>query len=90
MKTRDTSKAEQMYEAIQEWEGSGVSIRNYCYQRGIAYESFRYWKKKFSQEVSRQGFIPISLSGDFSVVPDGGTSGSVITITPTNRSMSHD
>jgi len=38
---------------------SGLSVRSFCYNEGIAPSSFYYWQKKIGNEVNRKRFIPL-------------------------------
>jgi transposase-like protein len=42
----NTSKNEQWRERIAEYECSGMSVRRFCKERGIAEHLFFYWRKR--------------------------------------------
>lgn len=42
----------QMFEAIEQWQQSGLSKKAYCEQHVIKIYSFYYWYKVYSQEHS--------------------------------------
>ena len=53
-------KREQMYQIIEAYEGSDLSIKAYCEQEGVDYQQFNYWKKKKIAEETddkKEGFI---------------------------------
>ena len=48
---------------------SGLSIKNYCAQEGIAVANWYYWRKRFADAVEPQpktpgtdGFVPVTLT----------------------------
>ena len=48
---------------------SGLSVKNYCAQEGIAVATLHYWRKRFADEVEprpmvhgTKGFLPVTLS----------------------------
>ena len=50
----------------EEWQHSGLSIRQYCEDAGIRESRFYYWKAKLKAEslpASCGGFIPVKMTG---------------------------
>ena len=56
------SKFQEIYRRQQD---SGLSVREFCSNEGIAYSTFYYWYKKTKHNRSNQSFIPLVVkSGD--------------------------
>lgn len=47
-----------------EWQGSGLSIREYCRTTGITESRFHYWKRKteMGKEDRTGDFLPVNVS----------------------------
>lgn len=47
--------------AVEEWQASGLSIREWCQRQDIADSTFHYWKKLFSSvsKPSRPSFFEL-------------------------------
>lgn len=54
------SKTE-MFRIVEEWQNSDLSMAGFCKQRGIAKSAFYYWKKRYKEEQSTGGFVPIKV-----------------------------
>ena len=46
---------------------SGLSIKDFCSNEGIAPSSFYYWKKKLRKNSSTKGFIPLVVKSSRSI-----------------------
>jgi len=57
---------EVMFPIIEEWRDSGLTKQAFCEQKGIAKSVFFYWHKKYKEEHSAGGFLPIEISGSSS------------------------
>jgi len=55
---------EEMYPLIEEWKSSGLTKQAFCEQRGIVKSVFFYWCKKYREDQSVGGFLPINVIGD--------------------------
>lgn len=44
---------------IEEQRSSGLTIKEFCSNHGIARATFHYWKKKLTKELVRNEFIPL-------------------------------
>ena len=67
----------QMETAINEWQQSGLSKKEFCRQKNIACPTFHYWCKRLGS-ASSSGFAQISVvnqqrSGGFEIVFASGT-----------------
>lgn len=53
----------EMLGVYSDWQGSGLSKKVYCQNKGLAISTFHYWTKKFRSEgtPSERGFIELSL-----------------------------
>jgi hypothetical protein len=52
---------------VERQKGSGLSIRGFCSNEGIAPSTFYYWKKKISQDQDGHRFIPLVVQSPGSV-----------------------
>ena len=52
-----------MFQLIEKWGASNVTINVFCREQGIARSVFHYWNKKYklSKQKSKGGFIPIEV-----------------------------
>ncbi len=56
---------ERMFTLIRQWQSSGISQKDFCEKKDIAYAAFHYWYRKFrdvtlpDQVVS--SFVPLSI-----------------------------
>jgi hypothetical protein len=58
------STEERMFSLIRQWQGSGMSQKDFCQKKDIAYSSFHYWYKKFRMNEPVQpepSFVPVPL-----------------------------
>jgi len=53
---------EQMQQAINGWQQSGLSRKAFCEQHNIAYQTFNYWCKRVGAERT-SGFTEINAEG---------------------------
>ena len=51
------------------FQASGLSVKNYCAQEGIAVATLHYWRKRFADAVKprpmvhgTEGFLPVTLA----------------------------
>lgn len=51
------------------FQASGLSVKNYCAQEGIAVATLHYWRKRFADAVEprsmvygTEGFLPVTLA----------------------------
>ena len=49
---RDSFRAEQWTMVLQERTSSGLSVRQFCQQRGISEKSYYYWLKKLRSQLA--------------------------------------
>jgi hypothetical protein len=62
---RNTSKAEQWQQWIQDWRASGLSVRGFCLRRGLAQPSFYAWRRKLERRAAEPAtFIPLRILTD--------------------------
>jgi len=67
---RNTSKAEQWQQWIQEWRASGLSVRGFCLRRGLAQASFYGWRRKLERRAAQPAtFIPLHILADAGPAP---------------------
>ena len=67
MKKNQKYTQEEMYLAIELWKESGLSQQKYCRQNSIAYNTFKYWVKKYNGEKKPvktdqvNAFLPVQV-----------------------------
>src|SRR5437773_12524500 len=67
---RNTSKAEQWQQWIQEWRASGLSVRGFCLRHGLAQASFYGWRRKLERRAAQPAtFIPLHILADAGPAP---------------------
>ncbi|MCR2831977.1 IS66 family insertion sequence element accessory protein TnpB [Acidithiobacillus ferrooxidans] len=66
--TKD-EKAAYWRQQVDGFQASGLSVKNYCAQEGIAVATLHYWRKRFAEAVELQpmgtgteGFLPVTLT----------------------------
>ena len=67
-------KASRFTELIRQQQESGLSIKDFCYNQGIAQSTFHYWRKKLRR--SKQEFIPLIVKSPATALPGKSSSGS--------------
>jgi hypothetical protein len=60
-RSRRSKKA--MFQLIEKWKTSNLTIKAYCQKQGMACSVFYYWNKiyKLSKPKAKGGFIPIEV-----------------------------
>ena len=73
--TKD-EKAAYWRQQVDGFQASGLSVKNYCAQEGIAVATLHYWRKRFADAVQSQqrvtgteGFLPVTVAPVRSSVP---------------------
>jgi hypothetical protein len=67
MKKNQKYTHEEMNMAIDLWKESGLSQKSYCNQNNLAYNTFKYWQKKYQADrhdkkpKSSKPFIPVHI-----------------------------
>ena len=51
----------EMIPFVEEWQNSGLSMAGFCKQKGIAKSIFYYWQKRYKENQSTGGFVPIKV-----------------------------
>ena len=52
-------KESRFTELIRQQQESGLTIKDFCFNQGIATSTFHYWRKKLRPSSPGNGFIPI-------------------------------
>lgn len=55
-------KATRYYELIDLQQASGLSVKDFCSNEGIAVSTFYYWNKKRQAQTTKNDFIPLIIS----------------------------
>lgn len=54
---------------IQQQQESGLTIKDFCFNQGIAPSTFHYWRKKIGNSKQEKGFIPLVVKPSNSTMP---------------------
>jgi len=57
-------KEDRYFELIQHQQESGLSVREFCSNEGIAPSTFYYWSKKLKRQTGKRDFIPLIVNPD--------------------------
>ncbi|BBF63887.1 MULTISPECIES: IS66 family insertion sequence element accessory protein TnpA [Acidithiobacillus] len=62
-------KAAYWRQQVDGFQASGLSVKNYCAQEGLAVATLHYWRKRFADAVEprpivhkTKGFLPVTLA----------------------------
>jgi hypothetical protein len=54
-----------MFTLIRQWQGSGISQKDFCKRKDIPYATFHYWYKKFrdanGDDTPSPSFVPVTM-----------------------------
>ena len=53
-----SSAEERMFKLIRQWQGSGLSQKDFCKKKDIVYATFHYWYKKFRDADQTPSVVP--------------------------------
>jgi transposase-like protein len=73
-------KEDRYRELIEEQRTSGLTIKEFCSNHGIARATFHYWKKKLSRPQLRNEFIPLIIKPSEETLPRGSVSTEMNTV----------
>ena len=69
-KPRDERKEQHWRQRIHDWQGSGLSIRDFCARRGLSQPSFYAWRRELQRrDAEKPLFVPIRLRSDDRATP---------------------
>jgi hypothetical protein len=64
-RTRDERKERQWRRRIDQWRVSGLSVRAFCAQHGLAQASFYAWRRVLERRAAEQpAFVPVQVVAD--------------------------
>ena len=64
-RARDERKERQWRHRIDQWRMSGLSVRAYCAQHGLAQASFYAWRRVLERRAAEQpAFVPVQVVAD--------------------------
>ena len=69
MDQRRSSKEQFWRRMVRQWRGSGLSVRDFCTDRGISEPSFYAWRRTIAERDANAAFVPVH------VVPDARPAG---------------
>ena len=73
-------KESRFRELLEEQKESGLTIKEFCSNHGIAPSTFHYWKKKLGKKSGRNEFIPLIVKRSSGVdLPKGSTCSEITT-----------
>jgi hypothetical protein len=52
------STQQRMFTLIRQWQGSGLSQKDFCEKKDIVYATFHYWYKKFRNAEQETSLVP--------------------------------
>ncbi|MDD5002729.1 MAG: hypothetical protein WC934_10455 [Acidithiobacillus sp.] len=62
-------KAAYWRQQVDAFQASGLSVKNYCAQAGVAVATLHYWRKRFADAAGSrlmtavpEGFLPVTLA----------------------------
>jgi hypothetical protein len=61
---RDTGKERLWRRLVRDWERSGLTIRDFCAERGLAEHNFHAWRRTLvtrDQEKALPAFVPVQV-----------------------------
>jgi len=64
-------KESKFQELIRLQQTSGLTVKDFCSNEGIAYSTFYYWRKKLRSNRGKSDFIPLVVKSSVSTVPEG-------------------
>lgn len=64
-------KDSKFQELIRLQQASGLTVKGFCSNEGIAYSTFYYWRKKLQSNGRKSDFIPLVIKSPGSAVPEG-------------------
>jgi hypothetical protein len=68
-RARDEHKERQWRRRIEQWQASGLSVRDFCARHGLATASFYNWRRVLERRAAeRPPFMPVQVVAD--AVPD--------------------
>ena len=64
-RARDERKERQWQRRIDQWRVSGLSVRAFCAQHGLAQASFYAWRRVLKRRAAEQpAFVPVQVVAD--------------------------
>jgi hypothetical protein len=64
-RARDEHKERQWRRRIEQWQASGLSVRDFCARHGLATASFYNWSRVLERRASeRPAFVPVQVVAD--------------------------
>jgi hypothetical protein len=73
-KPRDHSKERFWRTRLRQWRHSGLSVRAFCDQHGLALPSFYAWRRTLAQRDTEVQFVPVRLAPEPPASTASGTS----------------
>lgn len=64
-------KESRFYELIRLQQDSGLTVREFCSNEGIAPATYYYWRKKFLNRKGKKDFIPLIVKSSESSMSQG-------------------
>jgi transposase len=70
-KSRDPRKEQQWRRWVQQWQHSGLSVRDFCARHDLAEPSFYAWRRQLQQRQAPARFVPVRVVVDEAPARDG-------------------
>ncbi len=64
-------KEAKFQELIRQQQSSGLTVRDFCANEGVAYSTFYYWRKKLQGNRGKNEFIPLIVKSPGSILSQG-------------------
>jgi hypothetical protein len=64
-------KESKFQELIRLQQTSGLTVKDFCSNEGIAYSTFYYWRKKLQGNSGKSDFIPLVVKSPGSILSQG-------------------
>ncbi len=64
-------KDSRYHELIRLQQASGLTVRDFCSNEGIAYSTFYYWRKKLQGNRGKSDFIPLVVKSPVATLSPG-------------------
>lgn len=71
-KQRDVRKEQQWRSRLRQWRSSGLTVREFCEERGLSEPSFYAWRRVLAErDAASAVFVPVEVASE---APAGGAS----------------
>jgi transposase-like protein len=61
---RDERKEREWRRWVEQWQGSGLSVRAFCARHGLAEPSFYAWRRRLGPGGGAPAFVPVRIAAE--------------------------